>query len=188
MTTGQTISLAILESQIVEFRALHPHLNVELLVTGYIVDMHADKIDQAIRPQAIHEECPGTEVIPLCDVGFAVYGSKNYLAKHGAPDSFDDIADHALVSHDKNALQYFSPLNWAAENLHPKTVPLTTNQVGVMIHAASQDLGLAVLPCFVSEKDDSLVRVIDETDELTLKLAIYVRDDIADKTDAYTFV
>lgn len=82
---------------ILEFADQHPRLRPRVTFTDRFVDILEEGIDLAVRiggtqvwPAGLAHRSLGTERVVFC-------ASPGYLAKHGTPRSFEDLADHACI-------------------------------------------------------------------------------------------
>ncbi|MEM7213608.1 MAG: LysR substrate-binding domain-containing protein, partial [Pseudomonadota bacterium] len=123
-----------------------------------------------------------------CDLGFAVYGSKSYLARNGRPAELEDVSEHDLIVHNRDRLFYFEPLNWTIDQCQPRTIPMVTNCLRSMMDAARQDVGLAVLPCLLADREPELVRVIGGHNEMVQRFWIYMHREVRKNPEVRQFI
>ena len=78
-----------------EFLQLHPALEIELSSTDRRVDLVADGFDCVVRTGVLEE----SELVarPLGHLVQRNLASRDYLARHGTPQTLDDLAQHRLV-------------------------------------------------------------------------------------------
>jgi DNA-binding transcriptional LysR family regulator len=83
---------------VLRFRALHPQITVELLVTDTPLDLASNRIDLALR--ATPGDLPDMGYRASTIVGFRIglYASPAYLAARGEPASPAELAEHELVA------------------------------------------------------------------------------------------
>jgi DNA-binding transcriptional LysR family regulator len=95
LTTSVAFGYQRLAALLPKFRALHPQLKVEVLMTDSNLHLVNDRIDLAIRLGARFE---GDMVCSrLARTRYRVCASRRYLARHTAPASPKDLAAHACV-------------------------------------------------------------------------------------------
>jgi DNA-binding transcriptional LysR family regulator len=95
VTAPLDLGVDVLPGLIVKFRALHPQITVELLLTDAPLDLAAHRIDLALR--ATPGDLPDMGYRASAVVGYRIglYASQAYLAAYGLP-----AVPHELVGHD----------------------------------------------------------------------------------------
>ncbi len=79
-----------------EFRALHPRLKMRFFLSDQVADIFRDPVDVAIRYGRMEDA--SFIALPLAPENRRVLvASPDYLARHGRPDSLDDLPGHACL-------------------------------------------------------------------------------------------
>jgi DNA-binding transcriptional LysR family regulator len=79
-----------------QFRALHPKLQLHLSLSDRVSDVFRDPVDVAIRYGDIDDA--SFVALPLAPQNRRVLvASQDYLARHGAPATLDELADHCCL-------------------------------------------------------------------------------------------
>ncbi len=78
------------------FRERYPGIRVEVNVSNQNIDFVRDGYDLAIRMGAIGDKTLVAR--KLGDFALGVYASPSYLARHGAPRTLSDLAEHTCVA------------------------------------------------------------------------------------------
>jgi DNA-binding transcriptional LysR family regulator len=114
------------------------------------------------------------EAIRLGDYRLGLYGSADYLARHGIPGSVDELAEHPLV--------YFIDSMLAVDDLDlARTVApamresVTSTNVFVHVEATRAAAGLGLLPCFMADRHVDLVRVLPDAVSVQLTYWLVAR-------------
>lgn len=97
VTAPIDFGMDVLPRLIVQFRALHPQISVELLLTDAALDLAANRIDLALRASAEALPDMGYRASNLVDFHVCLYAAPDYLATRGVPSLPAEIADHDLV-------------------------------------------------------------------------------------------
>jgi DNA-binding transcriptional LysR family regulator len=147
----QSIAVHIFAPRLVEFASAHPNIEVRMIMTTRRVDISRREADIALRidnnpPQTL----VGKRLFPYYQTAYA---TPEYLAQHdfeNAPEKARWIAWYA-------AKTKFPISTKAAGFGH---VPLwgCFPELAMQQAAARGGLGLAMLPCFLGDKDPELVR------------------------------
>ncbi|WP_434680275.1 LysR family transcriptional regulator [Pseudomonas sp. R1-18] len=105
---------------ILKFAEQHPKLRPRVTFTDRFVDILEEGIDLAVRiggaqvwPAGLAHRYLGTERVVFC-------ASPAYLARHGTPQSFEDLADHACILYGRGDGS-ISPWLFVDQNGEPET-------------------------------------------------------------------
>ncbi|HEY8608361.1 MAG TPA: LysR family transcriptional regulator [Noviherbaspirillum sp.] len=149
---------------LVDYRAKYPDVNVEMDLSGRIVNLVEEGFDLALRASS----SPGDNLIarPVATVPFYLVGSPAYLAKAGTPKSLADLSSHAMLWYSlaPTSMEWPAPESTEPEMLNITPVLQSTNES--LLHlAALQGMGVALLPKWLIEADlqaGSLVHVLSK--------------------------
>ncbi|OQP30348.1 LysR family transcriptional regulator [Pantoea latae] len=132
-----------------DFLRAYPQIRLQLEVTDRIVSLGSEGFDLAIRHSSA---LPETHVaLPLCDTRTLLVASPDYLARHGAPQSPADLAQHNCLYYPRGVE---TPRWRFAEAAQGERVEVriqgsfATNNSESIRDAALQGLGIAMLPDF----------------------------------------
>jgi DNA-binding transcriptional LysR family regulator len=88
-----------------------------------------------------------------------LYASRDYLARHGTPKSGHGLSQHALLLFAKELVsRHWHSL--CGEPLYEPNVVLQYNALLLLLAAARQGLGIALLSTFLADREAELVRVL----------------------------
>lgn len=164
---------------VLKFADLHPKVRPRVTFTDRFVDILEDGIDLAVRiggaqvwPAGVAHRYLGTERVVLC-------ASPGYLAQHGTPQSFADLAGHACIVYGRGDGST-SPWLFVDQHGQPETRTVEPRLVvgsgEGMTAAATHGSGIAQLATWlIKDKLDSgeLVEILPHltTQGLALHLA-----------------
>lgn len=98
VTAPIDLGMDILPKLVVQFRRLHPLINVELLLTDSSLDLASNRIDLALRASVEGLPDMGYRASKIADFHIGLYAAPDYLTVHGGgPDLPSALAEHALV-------------------------------------------------------------------------------------------
>lgn len=135
----------------------HPGVAVEIVATTRRASQQRSGLDVEVvvgEPQ-VHR----AEAIRLGDYCLGLYGSRDYLAEHGTPSDVDDLARYPLVYFIDSMLQV-DDLDSATGFAPAMRESVTSTNVFVHVEATRAAAGLGLLPCFMADRHDDLVRVL----------------------------
>jgi len=139
----------------------YPDLNVELMLEERVLDLPMREADVAIRMK----EPSQADLIRkrLMTVEMRLYASADYLKSRGTPQTLDDIANHRLICQNPNAPQVAvsAALVQNLMGYSPKSTLTVNNYFGVL-QGVINNLGIGILPDYVTHDFPDLVRVLPE--------------------------
>lgn len=150
----------------------YPDLAVDIALSDQLVDLVEDAIDVAIRFAAL----PDSSLIARKLVGLRrlICASPAYLERHGTPARPEDLSAHHCLSFSQHVLGDIwraGARTWRLRSAGgrvmdvPVTGRLQTNHADVLVQAAKDGLGLALIPSWMVSDcfgDCELVSVLDD--------------------------
>lgn len=172
VTTTDTLFSTVLPEILVDFRASHPEVELEIAVSNQPFDLIRRDADVAIRPTAE----PPQNVVGrrLATLGFAVYAAPAAL-RTGKGGSVD-LADQTWIGYERS-LAHIRPARWLAGFL-PQAPAVRVNTLLGAMHAARAGLGCAALPCYVGDREPALVRIAGPLPDLASGLWLLTHPDM----------
>lgn len=147
-----------------EFLSLYPDMQIQLLLDDEEIDLTMRYADCAIR---LHQpQQPNLIQRKLFTVHMHVYASENYIARYGKPEELSDLDDHRIISFGEPVPPYLSGLNWLERagriDNSLRVSVLQINNIISIKQAIMNDLGIAVLPDYIVNNDEKLVRLFPD--------------------------
>ncbi|GLQ52834.1 LysR family transcriptional regulator [Devosia nitrariae] len=164
VTTTVGIGSTWLSSRIDEFLRLYPQIQLEIRLNDAELDLAMREADVAIRLHRPNQ----SEMIQrkLFTVHNHFYVSQSYIDEIGTPKSIEDLDNHRIISFGEPVPSYLGDINFLERLGRPDNSPrraaLRVNAIYGMMQAARAGIGIAMLPDYVTEKEDGLVRVLSE--------------------------
>ena len=163
-----TFLAGFLAPRLLPFQAQHPGLRIELVGEARQVSLSKGEADLAIRASRPHEK--GVVARRLAAVAFALYGSRDYLARCGEDGrdflGYDDSLDHLPQQ------------RWLKMLAGDRALALRSNDLANLLTATRAGLGLAVLPCIMTRGIPELVSVPTRLPPLTRELWLLFHRDV----------
>ncbi|TKW66998.1 MAG: LysR family transcriptional regulator [Paracoccus denitrificans] len=177
--------------------AMYPDLKVNLILEERVLDLPMREADVAIRMK----EPSQSDLIRrrLLNIRMRLYATRSYLTDAGRPMSMPDLARHRLICQDPAVPQVAAGKLLVQQLLEqsPRSLLMVNNYFGVL-QAVLSDVGIGVLPDYLTADFPELVRVFDdvESGEVPVFLAfpeelrssrrvIAFRDFVVDEIQAY---
>lgn len=164
VTTAEGMALGLVPQLLNAFNERHPGIQVTLLIEDQYSDLADGRAEVALRAGP-----PGEGSLigrKLSDQCWAVYGSRAYVERHGAPASPAELNGHRVVGFE-GAIARITPARWLEAVAPDCTIASRSNSVLGLLMAAQSGYGLALLPCQIGDPEGGLCRVIDPLPELT---------------------
>lgn len=151
VTTTEMVASYFLIPEMASFMTMYPHTKIEMLDTYITLDLSRREADIAIR---IAKKPPENLIARnLSEISVAEYASKSYLENYDL-DNPHSASRIGHVNIDSGPMEYHN-------NSHYKN--LTTrgyfSTFRLRMEAVKNNIGIAMLPCFMADRDESLVRI-----------------------------
>jgi len=141
----------------------HPKVAVEIVATTRRASQQRSGLDVevVVGEPKVHR----AKAIRLSDYCLGLYGARDYLAEHGTPASIADLARYPLVYFIDSMLQV-DDLDVATSFAPAMRESVTSTNVFVHVEATRASAGIGLLPCFMADRHDDLVRVLPDAVEI----------------------
>lgn len=166
LNVSEPAARLLLRAVVPDFLARYPEMTLDIVTENKLVDIVAAEFDAGVR---LGESVPQDMIAVRFGgtVRFVAVASAGYLAAHPAPQTPDDLRDHACL---RIRLPSGKLYRWEFER-HGQELsvdvpgPLTLDHLGLMAQAAVAGLGIAYLPDREARpyiEAGTLVAVLDE--------------------------
>lgn len=137
----------------------YPDLKIDLMLEERVLDLPMREADVAIRMK----EPSQADLIRrrLMDVSMRFYASREYLDKHGTPETPADLDNHRIIAQRTSSAQVSAGMQWARPYLlsNEKSVLTVNNYFGIL-QGVLHGLGIGVLPHYVTVDTPDLINVL----------------------------
>ena len=141
----------------------YPDLKVDLMLEERVLDLPMREADVAIRMK----EPSQADLIRkrLINVRMCLYASPKYLAEHGTPQSIEEVSNHRLICQNTDSDQVAAGQNLVQQlMLHDVRSMLTVNNYFGVLQGVLHDMGIGVLPDYLTQDFPDLVQVLPEVE------------------------
>jgi DNA-binding transcriptional LysR family regulator len=147
----------VLTPKLGALRDKHPDLDIELVTATEHNSLATREFDIAIT---LERPSPRLVVArQLATYTLALYATERYLAAQPTIDSVDGLRGHTLISY-VDALLDVAPLRILDSILPDGRAQIQTNNITGQWIAARSGVGIAPLPSYIGEPDDTLIPVL----------------------------
>jgi DNA-binding transcriptional LysR family regulator len=144
------------------FHAKHADLRIEFVLADHYIDLAKGEADVALRSGDTDGVLVGRKI---ADSIWAIYASSEYMRRHGAPASIDEIAQHPLIAFD-SSLAGHRLSTWLREVAPNARIAARTNSVLGLVSAAKSGVGIAALPTPLGDAEPDLIQLLPPIPEL----------------------
>ncbi|WP_417247789.1 LysR family transcriptional regulator [Celeribacter sp.] len=141
----------------------YPELKIDLMLEERVLDLPMREADVAIRMK----EPSQADLIRkrLMNIRMRLFATQTYLDANGMPETMDDLASHRLICQNPNSAQVSAGAQLISELTdHSIRSTLYVNNYFGVLQAVLHDLGIGVLPDYLTESAPNLVRVLPEVE------------------------
>jgi len=166
VTTTVGLGSGWLTARVQEFLDLYPDIQLQLILANEELDLTLRQADCAIRLRQPQQ--PDLIQRKLFTVHLHLYAAPSYIAKHGEPQSIEDLDKHRIVTFGEPVPSHLADLNWleiaGRSDGSRRTATLQINNIMSMKVAVERGAGIATMPDYIIDKDSQLVQVMPETE------------------------
>jgi DNA-binding transcriptional LysR family regulator len=139
--------------------ARYPDLKIDLMLEERVLDLPMREADVAIRMK----EPSQADLIRkrLMTVHMCLYATESYVRKQGTPESHEALTGHRLICQNPRSAQAGAAATVVSELMtNDISSLLTVNNYFGVLQGVLHDLGIGVLPDYLSHDFPQLVRVL----------------------------
>ena len=137
----------------------HPNVAVEIVAATRRATQQRSGLD--VEVVVGEPKVRRAKAIRLGDYCLGLYGARDYLAEYGTPTSIADLARYPLVYFIDSMLQV-DDLDVATSFAPAMRESVTSTNVFVHVEATRAAAGIGLLPCFMADRHDDLIRVLPD--------------------------
>ncbi|KAF1029474.1 MAG: HTH-type transcriptional regulator DmlR [Pseudomonas sp.] len=148
ITAPMTLGVSLVAPLVAEFMARFKDIQVELILSNEIVDLHERTFDLAFRISDLVEVNLTSQA--LRPYQMVICAAPGYLLAHGTPQQPDDLYRHRLLTHTSWNNRFAWPLLDAGNEFPwPERAVLRSNDGQVLLQAALAGAGILMQPDFL---------------------------------------
>ena len=149
--SAMTMVLHLLVPLAAKFNERYPHIQLSLVSSEGYINLIERKVDIALRAGELNDS--GLRARHLFDSYFRVVASPEYLAKHGTPQSTEDLANHQCLGFtEPSSLNIWAVLD-AQGNPYKISPHFTASSGEILRSLCLSGCGIACLSDFLVDND-----------------------------------
>jgi DNA-binding transcriptional LysR family regulator len=172
VTASHFVGAEVLPPILADFRERQPRIAIELALSDRTQDLSRRDADIAIRMIRPTQKALIARRIGTVKIG--LYAHRDYLRRHGAPSSVEDLAQHALIGFDRDAASI-----QALGTIYPVTremFALRTDDSHAQLGALYAGFGIGGCQVGVAARNPDLVPVLSGKVGLRLEMWLVMHE------------
>lgn len=139
-----------------KFREMHPEVSFDVDTSEGRVSLERGEADVALRAA---DEIEGDTLVArkITKIQWGVFGSRDYLLRHGMPRCIEDCCGHDFLFYDRSMVERMKGLRWLDAKIPAERIVQRVNSVSGMSGSLSAIEALGALPCKVGADTTDLV-------------------------------
>jgi DNA-binding transcriptional LysR family regulator len=177
VSASEVVGVEVLPAILAGLRRRHPALVIELVVSNSLSDLLHLDADIAVRMLRPTQEALVARRVGAIELG--LFARRGYLAQHGTPTSWDELAAHTLIGFDRETA-FIRSYRQKAAALQRRAFALRSDSDLAQLAAIRAGFGIGVCQAPLAGADRRLARVLPDAFRLELDTWIAMHEDLRD--------
>lgn len=171
VTAPEGMTIQVLPRMFAAFCQLNPEVSIDITGGSSAADLSRREADIAIR--ATSKPPDASLGRKICDFRFALYASPQHLKNNKDVPLQDQ--NWCFI---QGSEEWLVPLIWKKKAQAEQRTMFTSSLSMAVLNAAAEGIGATMMPCYLGDADDRLVRIMDALEPLTLEFWILTHPDL----------
>jgi len=177
LTCPEPIAIRLTRAGFVDrFHARHSDLRIQFVLADRYIDLSKGEADVALRSGDTQGELVGRKI---ADSIWAIYASRDYVNRNGAPKSVEELKTRPLIAFDESLARHRLSV-WLRAVAPDAQYAARSDSVLGLVSAAKAGVGIAALPIALGDSEPDLIRVLQPIPELTRAWRLLTHPDMRD--------
>jgi len=176
LSVTESLGALWLPKRLAAFHAQYPGVCVEVLVDNRAANLVRREADIAIR--LFRPDQPDLIARHVGEVVMGLYGSRDYLARHGEPTQLVHLKNHFLVGFDENMGARNKPVQRLERCFGPEKIVHRSSSFIGQLSATLAGIGLGAHDCVIADAEPTLQRVMPETFDHRIEIWLVTHADM----------
>ncbi len=184
--TSLAVLAPLLSPALAAFREEHPELTIKFLTDERLFRLEYGEAHVAIRAGNPPDQ-PDNVVQKFYHQDFALYASKDYVARHGKPESLENVGHHVFIGSAEEAPRapFFA---WLKKNIPAENIGYQVNQITAARPAVLAGLGIGFSTTWAEEGCDEVEMIFGPRPEWSSQLWLVTHVDLHRTAKVQTFL
>jgi DNA-binding transcriptional LysR family regulator len=174
VTASETLSHAVLPRLFAQFHAQHPRIELILTIDNRIMDLSRREADVALRVRRPVD--PSLFGRKLTGIAWAFYASAETAGSLRREGRSFNFTRHTVIGWDEPSRIVAS--DWIAAHVPAGRIGFRCNSLVNQLVATRVGLGIALLPCYLADRDAGVRRISGVLPDLASELWIVTHQDL----------
>lgn len=158
LTIDEVFAVTVLNPILRDLHDAHPNIRMEIDTSCELRDLAAGTADVALR-SSVSMTGEGLVGRRVANGAWAVYCSCGYADAHGQPRSVEELREHPLIGGGGDGVwRYYR--TWLRQHELETAVTMQHGSASGLLAAVRAGVGVAMLPCFIADLEDDLLRCV----------------------------
>ena len=175
ITAPLGIGRRLIASGIPEFHDKYPDIEVRLRLSDHNVDILSEGVDVAFKLGILEDSNLRMRGIMNCER--VVCGAPAYFEGHARPRRAADLKRHRFVGWDEG-VSGVQAAEWLGRTVPAGAIAFRSNRLVVQMAAVAEGIGLALLPCYLGDRESRIERAMPPIKELERELWLVTHEDL----------
>lgn len=169
------LGVGVLAAGLSDLYRRYPLLDIILEPASAVANLKRGEADVALRLFRPDDE----DVVSrrLCDMGFGLYASAEYLSRDGMPESLEALRQRAFIAYG-DELSEQAENRWLEEVIRPGRYLFRSDNTMARLAALLAGVGIAVMPHVLMARHGGCVRVLPQYDAPARTIWLAVHGDL----------
>ena len=173
ITASETFSHAVLPGLFAAFQQVHPRIRLVLSIDNRTLDLSRREADVALRVQRPRDASLFGR--RLTGIGFAFYGATGTPALRRDGRNFN-FSRHKVIGWEEPSPRVVS--NWVSAHVPAERITFRSNSFVNQLMGVRAGIGIALLPCYLADRDAEVRRISGVMPEVASELWIVTHEDL----------
>lgn len=175
LTASDVVGVEVLPAILRDLRAKHPKLSLEILTSNQPADLLRREADIAIR--MVQPTQSALVAKRVGDVMLGMHAHRDYIKRHGAPKSLDDVEGHALIGYDRETIAVQALRKFGLKLTREQFAFRTDNDLA-QLNLIRSGAGIGICQIGLARRDKNLVRILPDDFSFPLGAWITMHEDL----------
>ncbi len=181
ITVPEDLSTTFLLPLMSKFHQRYPDIQTEILASNEVYNLSQHEADIAIRSTSSPQETLVGQRLRTLE--YTPYASRKYLAENSGKTLSE--LNWLMYSESFNACP---AVKWQAKEYPKAPVVFRSTSVLSLLEATKNNMGVAMLPCFMADAEKSLERVCEPPKALTKEIWVLTHPDLRRTAKVHAFM
>jgi DNA-binding transcriptional LysR family regulator len=175
ITASQIVGAEVLPAILARFRALHPHVTLELSLDNRLADLLHGEADLAVRMARPTQQALVSRKLGRVDIG--LFAHRSYIQRQGMPASLPDLAGHTLIGFDQDPV-VLRQGEAHGMSLHREMFQFRSDSDVAQMNALRAGLGIGGMHWGLARRHTDLMPVLPQALRFNLDMWLVMHEDL----------